>query len=107
MYLKEKFASLNAAVHTETDEIALVRDLAAEVADWSHTAEMAAIRDRWVGVTEMRPVDRPPVWCNPVGCWSELLPDGSVRDYTSEPQTSFLRRLWVDFLGLLPIEEQL
>jgi len=74
MYLREKFASLNVAVHTENDEIALVRDLATEVADWSRTAEMTAIRDRWVGVTEMRPVDRPPVWCNPVGCWSELLP---------------------------------
>lgn len=35
--------------------------------------------------------------------WIERGPDGETR-YRSEPDTSGLRRLWVDFLSLLPIE---
>ena len=35
--------------------------------------------------------------------WIERGPEGETR-YRSEPGTSGLRRLWVDFLSLLPIE---
>jgi putative cardiolipin synthase len=35
--------------------------------------------------------------------WIERGPEGETR-YRSEPDTSGLRRLWVDFLSLLPIE---
>lgn len=39
--------------------------------------------------------------------WREALADGSARDFEHEPQSSALRRVWVNLLGLLPIEEQL
>jgi putative cardiolipin synthase len=35
--------------------------------------------------------------------WIERGPEGETR-YRSEPDTSGLRRLWVEFLSLLPIE---
>jgi cardiolipin synthase C len=38
--------------------------------------------------------------------WIDRGPDGETR-YRSEPDTRWLRRLWVDFLSLLPIESLL
>ncbi len=75
MYLDERFRRRNASVHDESDEKMVVRELAAEVSEWSRSPEMQRIRKRWIDSTEKRRYDRPPVWCNPVGCWKELLPD--------------------------------
>ncbi len=75
IYLQQKMAAMNAVVHDEGDEVRLVRDLAAEVSAMAHSAAMAAIRRRWRDVTARRRPDRPPIWCNPVGCWPELLPE--------------------------------
>ncbi|GAB2877261.1 phospholipase D family protein [Uliginosibacterium flavum] len=39
--------------------------------------------------------------------WHEELPDSGTRDFDHDPKSSALRRIWVNLLGLLPIEEQL
>lgn len=68
---------------TPEKEIALVRGLAARISEYARTPEMAAIRKRWRDSVEMRP-NTPPVWCNPVGCWKELLPPESLACRTPE-----------------------
>jgi hypothetical protein len=75
IYQRQKIAAMNARVRDEADEISLVRDLAAEVSTMAQTTEMAVIRQRWRDVVAMRRPDRPPIWCKPVGCWPELLPE--------------------------------
>lgn len=39
--------------------------------------------------------------------WYESTNKTNIPDYTAEPQTGFLARCWIGFLGLLPIESQL
>jgi hypothetical protein len=34
---------------------------------------MAAIKKRWADVNALRKPDRAPVWCRPVGCWTEII----------------------------------
>ncbi len=52
-----------------------VRRLAEQVARLAASDRMQAIRQRWCDVNELRRPDRAPVWCKPVGCWNELLPE--------------------------------
>lgn len=59
-------------VTQERDEI---RKLARQVSEIAHSQETAAIRQRWRDVNALRKPDRAPVWCRPVGMWSELLPE--------------------------------
>ena len=33
---------------------------------------------RWRKVNALDKPDRAPVWCKPVGCWSEIIPDDSL-----------------------------
>jgi len=58
---------------------AIVRDLARQVAEAAQRPEMAAIKQRWKDVNALRRPDRAPVWCRPVGAWSEILPEDSLR----------------------------
>lgn len=59
-------------------ERACVRSLAERVAAIAHSERMSAIRKRWRDVNELELPDRAPVWCRPVGCWGELLPDSAL-----------------------------
>jgi hypothetical protein len=59
-------------------ELGVVRALAERVAAIAASERMQAIRRRWRDVNECRKPDRAPVWCRPVGCWSELLPDERI-----------------------------
>jgi len=61
------------------DERAWVRDLARQVAEIAAEPEMETIRKRWRDVNALRKPDRAPVWCRPVACWPELLPEESLR----------------------------
>lgn len=96
MYPDEKFRKCNASVHDESDEKKMIRELAAEVSEWSRSPEMQHIRKRWADSTEKRSYDRPPVWCNPVGCWKELLPDDLLVCHVPE-----LREMEIYFKRLL------
>ena len=55
-----------------------IQELAAHVVEIARSPGMSAIRKRWRDVLALRKPDRPPVWCNPVGCWGELLPEESL-----------------------------
>jgi hypothetical protein len=61
-----------------TTERALVRDLARQVQEMALAPRMAAVRRRWCDVNALRKPDRAPVWCRPVGCWREIIPDGTL-----------------------------
>ncbi len=56
-----------------------VRELARKVAELASTPENEKIKKRWRDVNALRKPDRAPVWCCPVGCWAELLPDDSLQ----------------------------
>lgn len=56
----------------------VVRDLARRVAEIAASERNAAIIRRWQDTNALRRPDRPPVWCRPVGAWSELLPDEAL-----------------------------
>ena len=76
--MEKRSASVTVTLHSPEDEIAFIRELAASVKTLAETPRMQKIKQRWRDVTEMRKTDRPPVWCNPVGCWNELLPEDRI-----------------------------
>lgn len=53
----------------------IVRTLVEKVAEYSRESENKKIIQRWKDVNALRKPDRAPVWCRPVGCWKELLPE--------------------------------
>jgi len=63
---------------TISDERDYVRRLAWQVAEIAAGSENAEIKKRWRDVNALRKPDRAPVWCCPVGCWPELLPEESL-----------------------------
>ncbi len=67
------------ATGSRSAERDLIRALARRVAEIAASPGMAAIRRRWRDVNALRRPDRAPVWCRPVGAWSELLPDSELR----------------------------
>jgi hypothetical protein len=70
---------MNTRNTTGTDsEKALLRELAEQVAAIAREPRMAAIKQRWRDVNALRKPDRAPVWCRPVGCWKEILPDTAL-----------------------------
>lgn len=69
-----------------------VRELARQVAAIAHSPENAIILKRWRDVNALRRPDRAPVWCRPVGVWSELLPESVLK--CADP---YLRRWEADF----------
>ncbi len=68
----------------------LIRDLAFQVAEIAAEPRMEAIKSRWRDVNALRRPDRAPVWCRPVGCWKELLPEASLR--ATDPRARDLER---------------
>lgn len=96
------FTSLNRLAGSPEGERKLVRELAARVAALSRAPRMEAVRRRWRDVLALRKPDRPPVWCNPVGCWPELLPEASLvcRDRTCRNlETAFKKLLVKETIG--------
>lgn len=77
-YCDKLFAELNRLADSPEGEQRLARELARRVAALAQAPRMAAIKQRWRDVIARRRPDRPPVWCNPVGCWRELLPEASL-----------------------------
>ncbi len=59
------------------DEKQYLRDLAALTVEIANEPRMEKIIQRWRDVNGLRRPDRAPVWCRPVGCWEELLPQSS------------------------------
>lgn len=56
----------------------IVRSLAKQVRDLANSEENERRRRRWRDVNGLRRPDRAPVWCRPVGAWSELLPESEL-----------------------------
>lgn len=69
---------------TETEYL---RSLAEKLAERANSQEMKSIVKRWSDTNGLRKPDRMPVYCKPVGCWSEILPENSF--YCKDP----LRRM--------------
>ncbi|MBI1927198.1 hypothetical protein HYR99_23515 [Candidatus Poribacteria bacterium] len=55
-----------------------IRELARQVVGLASSKEYEARRQRWRDVNALCKPDRAPVWCRPVGAWSELLPESSL-----------------------------
>ncbi|MBU4200780.1 MAG: hypothetical protein KKE37_05700 [Verrucomicrobia bacterium] len=68
----------------EIKEREIVRELARTVTAISAEPRMKAIRKRWCDVNALRKPDRAPVWCRPVGCWREIIPEESLLCSDSE-----------------------
>jgi hypothetical protein len=64
---------------TAVDERTYVRELAQQVADVAHEQRSKDAIKRWKDVNALRKPDRAPVWCRPVGAWSEILPESALR----------------------------
>jgi len=96
-YCEALFNGLDRAAGTSGGEATLVRELAARVSALAAAPRMAAIKRRWRDVLALRKPDRPPVWCNPVGCWSELLPDSALvcRNAVCRELEVYLKRLLI------------
>lgn len=62
-----------------TQERDIVRDLARQILELAQSDEFETRRARWRAVNGLRKPDRAPVWCKPVGCWPELLPDSALQ----------------------------
>lgn len=74
-----KLAEYNTlTIHDIQKQRALIRDLARRVAEFAADPENELIQRRWRDVNALRQPDRAPVWCRPVGAWSELLPDDAL-----------------------------
>ena len=56
----------------------IVRELGRKVQALALSDEYEARRRRWRDVNALRKPDRAPVWCKPIGCWGELLPEGGL-----------------------------
>lgn len=56
----------------------VVRELARRVAELAAGRANSLAAQRWRDVNALRRPDRAPVWCRPVGCWEELLPEDSL-----------------------------
>ncbi|MGQ9454458.1 MAG: hypothetical protein ACUVRS_07530 [Armatimonadota bacterium] len=73
-----------------------VRELARRVSEMATSPDNERIKKRWRDVNALRKPDRAPVWCCPVGCWSELLPEEALK--CSDP---YLRHLEREFRQIL------
>ena len=77
---------------TETAERDVIRSMAERLAEIADGQENHLAIQRWRDVNALRKPDRAPVWCRPVGCWGELLPDSEI--VCTDP---FLRGIEVRF----------
>jgi hypothetical protein len=64
---------------TTLTERAYIRELARHVAELAASPDNQATIRRWHDVNGLRRPDRAPVYCRPVGCWAELLPEERLR----------------------------
>ena len=55
-----------------------IRELATSVSEIAKETRMEKILKRWRDVNALRKPDRAPVWCRPVGCWKEIIPDSKL-----------------------------
>jgi hypothetical protein len=62
----------------EQEQRDYVRDLARQVAEIAGSERNQRVIKRWKDVNALRKPDRAPVWCCPVGAWSEILPDEAL-----------------------------
>jgi hypothetical protein len=69
---------LAAKVTSSQDEVSYLQDLAGMAMELANEGRMTKIKQRWRDVNALRKPDRPPLWCNPVGCWSEMIPDDAL-----------------------------
>ena len=81
---------------TQRDQREHVRSLARQIAQIAASAEQEAIHKRWRDVNALRRPDRAPVYCRPVGCWTELLPEETLS--CTDP---WLRSIERDFRRML------
>ena len=77
-------------------EIERIRSLGEQVAAVANEPRMTAIKKRWADVNALRKPDRAPVWCRPVGCWSEIITDDMLQCADRE-----LRNIELRFLKIL------
>lgn len=75
---KDKAAKCAGRVKNAKDELSYIRDLAAMTVEIAREPRMSDILRRWRDVNSGRMPDRAPVWCKPVGCWTEMLPKESL-----------------------------
>jgi len=73
----------------EQEQRDYVRDLARQVAEIAGSERNQRVIKRWKDVNALRKPDRAPVWCCPVGAWSEILPDEAL--LCTDPWLSVLR----------------
>ncbi len=78
----------------------LVRELARKVSEIANSDRNKRIIRRWCDVNALRRPDRAPVWCRPVGCWGELIPQDNL--LCRQP---WLRSLELDFRKILKKHE--
>ncbi len=64
--------------HEQQRDQNTVRELARQVMELATSDEYEARRKRWRDVNGLRKPDRAPVWCRPVGAWSELLSESDL-----------------------------
>jgi len=74
----------------------IVRRLAEQAAQIAGEPRMKAILKRWRDVNAFRKPDRAPVWCRPVGCWKEIIPEDSL--LCSDP---WLRKMEYSFRQII------
>lgn len=73
-----------------------VRELGRQAHELAVSPEYEARRRRWRDVNALRRPDRSPVWCKPIGCWRELLPESALR--CRDPFLRDLERLFRHWL---------
>ena len=56
-----------------------VRELARKVAELAASKKNEEVHKRWRDVNALRKPDRAPVYCRPIACWGELLPESSLQ----------------------------
>lgn len=84
------------ALNQLSEQRAIVRALAAQVAELAASPANARIIQRWRDVNALRKPDRAPVWCRPVGAWKEILPDDAL-----ECTDPWLRGIEIDLRHIL------
>lgn len=79
-------------MHFPAKETEVVRELARRVAEIAGEDRMRLIKKRWMDVNALRKPDRAPVYCRPMGCWSEIIPEEAL-----ECKDPYLRKFEYSF----------
>ncbi len=84
-------------------EVDRIRELARRVAVIAQEPRMAAIKKRWADVNALRKPDRAPVWCRPVGCWKEIIPETMLA--CTDPLLRYLERHFLQIIHKRAIDD--